>query len=809
MPKALSTPAMTPAATPGRPSTSTSTASPSPSTAAVRRSVWGCLTCRRRKVKCQSRDTPCAACRRLQLDCVPSFGGNFKQWRRQRLSSAEGPTGPSQSQSQLLAQTSSQTYSQTSSQPSPSPSPSVSQTPQLSIQTPYSPSAVNAFLAMSQAGWDMNMPFLFGDAPSPFSELPGPPPAFTSPDLYAPPSYLTDNDQVLALGSRLNMTSSTPQTDDGFFLSDMDMSLQTPSPSTAVWSSHSHTNFLASPMMPPPPTPSLSTLPSYTDSPADRSLVVYYKRNLASFFSVKSAFASPAASPWNFYSYAIRAAEHQPDSPLRHSILAWTSAYLLVKGDTPTSGMGDALDHALQVRHYARARQAADTLKEELTGRGGYGKQLVPSFASTSSAASTSSLRMLLATTLFLAYGDILSGDTARLVHALAGIAHVLGSDWPRFRAAIGPVEARILVWLAYLDLRAGLWAPSSGGGLFRFLRDHVGGGPSSSSSGIAALRGNGGPQEYYLATCFGAALPAHELHDDLLQEPAKRLSDEIMGVFAEVADLEGWIDSVFRRAEGESEGGTAGAGQRGIGIEDADNLLTTVVDTFSVDGVGTGLAAYGDQNVGDLLDLRSAKVHAIRATIARIRAESKVVHAALLKAYTPSSPDHVARTAFHRRVSTAMCLAALILLNRVDRPDVRTDDEAQAAARQIVQIARELKVEAETPAASKSPTDGPSSEPSPDGLGPSTGPSPRLTPGTASHPRSLVWPMPVFVAGIEVTDPVYQDWVLAYLADVSGWGTSTKRARELLRRIIERQAQEGKRVRVKDVIGEFGAVLI
>lgn len=785
MPKAPSTPAATP---PVRPPSS-SLSSPIAATAAVRRSVWGCLTCRRRKVKCQSRDTPCAACRRLQLDCVPSFNGNFKQWRRQRLSPVvspapvveAGPPGPSGPQGP--------------SGPLPSHAPNP--------YSPYSPSdSLNAFLAMTQApGWDLDMPFLFGSAPPPQSGIPEPPPAFASPDPYAPPSFFTDDAEVLSMDGRLAITSSTPsQTDDGFFLSELDMPLQSAqSPSTtAVWSTHNQTGFLTSPRMPPPLTPSLSTLPSYNDSPADRSLVVYYKRNLASFFSVKSAFASPAASPWNFYAYAIRAAEHQPDSPLRHSILAWTSAYLLVRGDSPSQhpGMDHALDHALQVRHYARARQAADSLREELGGKG-YGKELVPSFAQTASVASTSSLRMLLATTLFLAYGDILSGDTARLVHALAGIAQLLASDWPRFRAAIGPVEARILVWLAYLDLRAGLWAPahtaSAPLGLFRFLRDHVGGGPAC-ASGIAALRGNGGPQEYYLAACFGPALPAHELHDDLLQEPAKRLSDEIMGVFASVADLEAWIEACWPGRGGTAERGTVGAEFEGRirGIGDADHCPTTSTDAL--------IACAGDQAAGDqgdtsgadaLLELRAAKVQALRATIARIRAESKVVHAALLRAYTPSSPDHVARTAFHRRVSTAMCLAATILLNRVDVPDVRTDDEAQAAARQIVQIARELR-EGETSDRTSTPD----------------------TPGSASgashsHPRSLVWPMPVFVAGIEVTDPVYQDWVLAYLVDVSGWGTSTRRARELLRRVLQRQAEEGRRVRVKDVVGEFGAVLI
>lgn len=46
----------------------------------TRRSVLGCLTCRRRKVKCDGQTAPCANCRRLRLDCTPSFHTNFKSW---------------------------------------------------------------------------------------------------------------------------------------------------------------------------------------------------------------------------------------------------------------------------------------------------------------------------------------------------------------------------------------------------------------------------------------------------------------------------------------------------------------------------------------------------------------------------------------------------------------------------------------------------------------------------------------------------------------------------------------------------------
>lgn len=733
------------------------------SSPSAKRSVWGCMTCRRRKVKCLSRDTPCASCRRLKLECVPSFGRNFKQWKRERQSA------PGTLQLAEMAHITPPSVQANDADKDLHDAGHVNDhaNQDNSVNngsTEIFNDAGDIFMALAQGSdWDdVELPFQYAV----------PRPELTANTALYPPSFLDS----------LDLSVTSEKTDNRLLLSGMDILLDDPTipPPSVPCHSHMGTAADAAPSWTSDVAPidysvmhsPFASAPlAYGDTPTsntDRSLVAYYKHNLASFFSVKSAFSStPTASPWSFYAYAIRAAERQPDSPLCHSILAWTSAHLLLRSSQARKldGVGDhalnhalnhALDNALQVRHYARARAAANDLQLDLQSGGG--TALVPA-----PPPSTGRLRMLLATTLFLAYGDVLSGDGARLVHALGGIAQLLASDWPRFRAALGPVEARILIWLAYLDLRSSLWTPRlarQGRGLFRFLQDHVSG---SSASGIAALRGHG-PQHYYLVECF-AAFPPHELQDDLLQEPAKRLSDEIMGVYATIADLEVWIEEV-------------GAGNTtlvGTQIDQADmctspraSLRTALVSEDACDTSGD-----------DLTELRIAKIHAVRATLTRIRAEAKVVHTQLLR--TASCAGHVARTEFHRRVTTAMGHAATILLNRVERPDIRTDEEAQAAARDIVQIARELRQAGCT------------------------------APGGAyGCPRSLVWPMPVFVAGIEVTDPVYQDWVLVYLDDVAGWGTSIRRARELLRRVIERQEEEGRRVKVQDILGAMGnSVLI
>ena len=292
-------------------------------------------------------------------------------------------------------------------------------------------------------------------------------------------------------------------------------------------------------------------------------LVDYYNRHLSSFFSMK-----PSNSTWNFYSYAIRSTKDQPDSPLRHSILAWTSAHLMLKNQSASEDT--------RYWHYSRARSAVNDLLSELAMEDG------PSRPPQST---SKKLSILLSTSLFLSYCDVVSGDNKALASGLARIKRLLESQWERLRERLGPLESRILVWLAYLDLRSSFWIaaepsqpmPASNeavgqnrarerGELFNFLMNR---------KGISSLRSSRGGR-YYLTECFGASYPEQELKDDLLQEPAKLLSDDAMSIFSNILEFEAWEDTVCPKSS----------------------------------------------NHGPLMEeLRCAKIQAIRANIARVRA--------------------------------------------------------------------------------------------------------------------------------------------------------------------------------------------
>jgi hypothetical protein len=138
------------------------------------------------------------------------------------------------------------------------------------------------------------------------------------------------------------------------------------------------------------------------------------------------------------------------------------------------------------------------------------------------------------------------------------------------------------------------------------------------------------------------------------------------------------------------------------------------------------------------------------------------------------SPQQEVDRTIFHSLTVTALYLSATIVLNRIVEPDIRADPEAQTAAHELIHICYRLHK-------TKYP----------------------------QTPRSLIWPLPISIAAIEITDEIYQDWALGYFEELENWGSNTRKTRELLERVIERQQREGRRVKVRDVMEDSDIAVI
>ncbi|KAJ9137555.1 hypothetical protein NKR23_g9071 [Pleurostoma richardsiae] len=227
-----------------------------------------------------------------------------------------------------------------------------------------------------------------------------------------------------------------------------------------------------------------------------------------------------------------------------------------------------------------------------------------------------------------------------------------------------------------------------------------------------------------YLSECFSSSYPTREIDDDLIQEPCHRKCDDVLSILSSLKTFEQWDDE------------------------------------------------YGERTMTDsmLAELRSAKIQALRANIARIKAECAV----LFERPSYASGNSVNRTTFHALTVVSLRLSATILLNRITKPDVRTDPEAQAAARELVLIAQRLR-----------------------------------RAKCLERPRRLIWPLPLFVAGIEVVDKIYQEWLLSYITELEHWDGSMRKVRNLLERIIGRQEEKGRRIHVKEMLDDFDANII
>lgn len=235
------------------------------------RSVAGCLTCRRRRVKCNSRSTPCDACRRLRLSCVSSFHQNFRSWS-----------------------TSQQRQDDTSEFEVSSPFTSCNrQTPGYGVQSPLQANSVGETPSGS----------MFDELFDNFRIDMG----ASGLDAYIAPDNFNRRTDLITTARQRQGADTIPM--DPF------AAYQALFPPSILHSPQSNTedNFT-----PGPPT-------SSTDPAWDVVVWSQYMNRVPEWLSTKS-------SIWSCYHYLINLAQAIPNSPLFHGILSWTYAYLFRLG---------------------------------------------------------------------------------------------------------------------------------------------------------------------------------------------------------------------------------------------------------------------------------------------------------------------------------------------------------------------------------------------------------------------------------------------------------------------------------------------
>ncbi|KND90056.1 hypothetical protein TOPH_05336 [Tolypocladium ophioglossoides CBS 100239] len=604
------------------------------------RSVAGCLTCRRRKVKCSSCSTPCEPCRRLALLCIPSFHQNFKSWTtagvRHGINPAhEADQGESTSSASPLADQSDGNGNGADG---------------ACLVRDDTPDGARDFRGQqgAEAAESFSMlDYIFCDlateiAPVDFNAR------------FFPDTLLT------ADGAALWPAMFGPDDADG----------------------ETSTSSAALPV-------------GMATAAVDRSLSTSLAGNQA--MCRVPEWLSTKESTWNCFYYLVNSAQAIPNSPLCHAILGWTYAYL---------SHSNASSESPSAAHYAAASAAVRKLSDKLCGSSSSG------FSAWRAVSNSDQLSLYVSSTFFLCHCDLITGDFPSFANRIHETKIIFRRHWAEGTTP-GPLESRIVIWLAFLELR------------YFFLVGDKNLGPGAESDLLTVLmEAKAVPllrrvrkDKSVLSECFGNDLPQEENEEDLRKERCRLKYDDLMYYLAKVRRFEIWDAKNEPRREG-----------------------------------------------NDLLqELRAAKVEALHADLRRLQAECELAFP-----YPLSQPSHgrpVDSTTFHILTVEALRFCAVIAFSRAMHPAVRTDPEAQAAAAGIVRIARVLR--------------------------------------KTRHlrtPRSTIWPLPLFIAGTETVDEVYQDWIVDSMRELGSWGAHVKQSTDKLEQTISWQEKSGRRARIGDV---------
>ena len=482
------------------------------------RSVLGCLTCRRRRVKCVVQKSPCNNCQQLNLTCTPSFHYNFKNWTPIGATQRNTESPSSVSESEPAATASPQALrsgeAEESSQENGQIVASLPQDILLWVST-----------GLNNGSFDMTAPSVELDPESRFNSVQKQQylPLFDA-DLwgsFSPHnfSYNESNDLsgMSTYGNRMSQIEVAATERD-----EADIEILTDLRSPIDFSVPEGLDAFTSATFPidlnniwhiPP-----QVRQFYGNSHSNISLLNQHESNMPKLLTAKS-------SPWNPYSYMLNSTRKRPESPLRHGILSWTCCYLSCREQNSAYSGAE---------YYVSASNSVKSIISELRGNTSSDGFL------RKASEKSEKLYMMLSTSYFLSQCDVMLCDYKSLYDRLDSIRDLFEEHWRELNGSMSTLDRRLLTWLAYLDLRSSLF------GNQKFRR------PGRSTKqkdlisvlidldGLSSLRVVSGGQSY-LSACYGDSYPATELQDDLRQEPCHMKCDDVLSIFSSLNNFETW----------------------------------------------------------------------------------------------------------------------------------------------------------------------------------------------------------------------------------------------------------------------------
>ncbi|KAJ6440193.1 fungal specific transcription factor domain-containing protein [Purpureocillium lavendulum] len=418
----------------------------------------------------------------------------------------------------------------------------------------------------------------------------------------------------------------------------------------------------------------------------------------------------------------IRDPRCPPDSAFRLAVLAWTAKHWAV-----TCQPGDTTWRSF----YDRAMATMQRLEEQDSDGS-------PDLSTSGHQVMASASEVIICSTLFLCRCDVLNDDLNSILNHLEALklrldAHLSGPPLSAF-------ASQILLWLGYLHVRVSIFAPSpvantpQDGSVATTLLDVIASHPTYEQIVNRS--------QTYLVEIFGESYPPEELLQDAEKAPVAVRTHETFCLIANMLRYRSW-----KRL----------ATQKGVSSDQLE-LEKAKVEAIDVDirrmDVEFGLAMATNPSAAVIrrICFQSAPAPPL-STFSMTNTQfvsspgstgvSPVSQSMLQHG---SSDESLNRASSQWLACYAVFLTAKILWSRFLHPTARSDSSAATAVKSILSIALHLRRAHEA------------SSPS--------------TSWPHKIPRSMLWPLPLFIAGVETTDEVHADWIRGFMNEVtSSWG--------------------------------------
>ncbi|KAM0483174.1 hypothetical protein ACHAPX_002622 [Trichoderma viride] len=404
------------------------------------------------------------------------------------------------------------------------------------------------------------------------------------------------------------------------------------------------------------------------------------------------------------------------ESPFRYAVLAWTAKHLAkisVSHDkTWKSYYVRATDSLGRIPCCGDSRRASETRSSSSSGQ----------------SALSSKAEITIASLLFLCRCDVLNGNATPILRRLDSFKEHLTC-----RLNDGPLSAlacKFLLWLCYIDVRLRIFstlAPPTYDGrntpittLLDALIHHPSYNHILSHS------------HSYASETFGQTYPPEELVQDAKKIPISVRTHETFCLISNMLQYRSWKYMAEQKADFPVHRELAEAKEAAI------NLDIRRMDTEFDLAKATNPAASSLCSV-----ITSVGHNTIESNPSSHTTKGIANYDSLPLAASSSTTGHGATSNDRASLQWLSCyaafLAAKVLWSRFLYPTMRSDSTAAMATSGILKIALRLREIHRK----------------------------GILASSIKIPRAMLWPLPVFIAGIETTDEIYADWISEFIDEM------------------------------------------